>query len=183
MWLGGPNLNLLCGAQQLAVEFLAIYYISDSVQRYREAIADTKTRLDFAVAQGVWLMPSRMVINTESIVGYNNVLVIADETMKLGIYNDVNRKTHKASLKRMAGGPSKINPQNSRPSNPIHKQATDAQGPAKHAKDKIGPVDSHGVDPVKHVKDLIGPGPEDPPDKDDSHHVKRRLWLWVRLLW
>ena len=33
-------------------------------------------------------MPSRMVINTESIVGYNNMLVIADETMKLGVNND-----------------------------------------------------------------------------------------------
>ena len=28
----------------------------------------------------------------------------------------------------MAGGPSKINPPNSRPSNPIHKQATEVQG-------------------------------------------------------
>ena len=39
--------------------------LKNSIQRYQEAIADTKTRLDFAVAQGVWLMPSRMVINTE----------------------------------------------------------------------------------------------------------------------
>ena len=59
--------------------------ISNSIQRYQEAIADTKTRLDFAVAQGVWLMPLRMVINTESIVGYNNMLVISNETMKFGV--------------------------------------------------------------------------------------------------
>ena len=59
--------------------------ISNSIQRYQEAIADTKTRLDFAVAQGVWLIPSRMVINTESIAGYNNMLVISDATMKLDI--------------------------------------------------------------------------------------------------
>ena len=31
----------------------------------------------------------------------------------------------------MAGGPSKINPPNSQPSNPIHKKATEAQGIAK----------------------------------------------------
>ena len=161
--------------------------ISDSIQRYQEAIADTKTRLDFAVAQGVWLMPSHMVINTESIIGYNNMLVIADETMKLCINNDVNQGTHKALLKLMAGGPSKINPPNSHPSNPIHKQATEVQelakpvNPVKHVKDKIGPgpgdppTDSHGVDPVKHAKDLIGPGPGDPPDKDDLHHVNKAL--------
>ena len=82
--------------------------ILNSIQRYQEAIADTKTRLDFAVTQGVWLMPSRMVINTESIVGYNNMLVISDETMKLGVNNDVNRESHKASPKLMGAGPSKV---------------------------------------------------------------------------
>ena len=105
--------------------------ISNSIQRYQEAIADTKTRLDFAVAQGVWLMPSRMVINTESIVGYNNMLVVSDANMKLGVNNNVNRDTHKASLKLMAGGPSKVKPPNSHPSNPIHKKATEAQGLAE----------------------------------------------------
>ena len=74
------------------------------------------------------LMPSRMVINTESIVGYNDILLIADETMKLGINNNINLNKHKASLKHVAGGPGKINPPNSHPSNPIHKKATEAQG-------------------------------------------------------
>ena len=101
--------------------------ISNSIQRYQEAIADTKTHLDFPVA-GVWLMPSRMVINTESIVGYNNMLVVSDGTMKLGVNNNVNRESHKASLKLMAGGPSKVKPPNSHPANPIHKKATEAQG-------------------------------------------------------
>ena len=105
---------------------IALKNISDSIQRYQEAIADTKTRLDFAVAQEVWLMPSRMVINTESIVGYNNMLMIARPGMKLGVKNDVNRNTHKASLRFMDGGPSEINPPNSHPSNPIHKQTTEA---------------------------------------------------------
>ena len=107
---------------------IVLQNISDNIQRYQKAIADTKTRLDFAVAQGVWLMPSRMVINTESIVGYNNMLVITDASMKLSVNNNVNRETHKASLKLMAGGPSKINPPNSHPAIPIHKQAVQAQG-------------------------------------------------------
>ena len=57
--------------------------------------------------------------------------------MKLGVNNHVNQGTKKASVKIMAGGPSKVNPPNSHPSNPIHKQATEAQGiapkPATHA--------------------------------------------------
>ena len=38
------------------------------------------------------------------------------------------RAQKKASLRPMDGGPSKINPPNSHPLNPIHKQTTQAQG-------------------------------------------------------
>ena len=56
--------------------------------------------------------------------GYNNQLKQATQGMKLGINNDVNKSTKKAGLHLMAGGPTKINPPNSHPSNPIHKAAT-----------------------------------------------------------
>ena len=88
-------------------------------------------RLNLAVARGVLLLPARMIINTESIVGYNNNLRRATDDMKLGVNNQVNQDTKKASLKLMAGVPSKVNPPNSHPSNPIHKKATEAQGLAK----------------------------------------------------
>ena len=68
-------------------------------------------------------MPARMIINTESIVGYNNKLKQAKVGMKLGVNNDVNLGTKKAALQLMDGGPSKIIPPNSHPSNPIHKAA------------------------------------------------------------
>ena len=57
------------------------------------------------------------------------MLVISDESMKLGVNNNVNRESLK--LKLMAGGPSKVKPPNSHPSKPIHKQATEAQGLAE----------------------------------------------------
>ena len=75
-------------------------------------------------------MPSRMIINTESVVGYNNNLTMATDDMRLGVNNHVNLGTRKASLKLMGGGPSKVKPPTSHPSNPIHKQATEAQGTA-----------------------------------------------------
>ena len=104
---------------------------SNGPVKYQNAIERTKTRLDFAIARGVLLMPSRMIINMESVVGYNNNLRRATDDMKLGVNNQVNLETKKASLKPMAGGPSKINPPNSHPSNPIHKKVTEAQGIAK----------------------------------------------------
>ena len=105
--------------------------VSNGPVKYQDAIQATKVRLNLAVARGVLLLPSRMIINTESIVGYNNNLRRATDDMKLGVNNQVNQETKKASLKLMAGGPSKVNPPNSHPSNPIHKQATEAQGLAK----------------------------------------------------
>ena len=154
--------------------------ISDSIQRYQEAIADTKTRLDFAVAHGVWLMPSRMVINTESIVGYNNMLMIAKPGMKLGVNNDVNRESHKTSLKLMAGGPSKINPPNSHPSNPIHKQAKEAQGLAVKKKPTPSTQTTTAGTPATKTGSET-PATDTPaaqPTKTDSvdpHHVNKAL--------
>ena len=103
--------------------------LAKSVQRYQLAVNEAKVRLNLAVCPGAWLMPARMVINTGSIVGYNNALKQAKAGMKLGINNDVNLGTKKAALQLMDGGPSKINPPNSHPSNPIHKAAMAAQSP------------------------------------------------------
>ena len=105
--------------------------VSNGPVKYQDAIQATKVRLNLAVARGVLLLPSRMIINTESIAGYNNNLRRSTDDMKLGVNNQVNQGTKKASLKLMSGGPSKVNPPNSHPSNPIHKQATEAQGIAK----------------------------------------------------
>ena len=128
--------------------------VSNGPVKYQDAIQATKVRLNLAVARGVLLLPSRMIINTESIVGYNNNLRRATDDMKLGVNNQVNQGTKKASLQLMAGGPSKINPPNSHPSNPIHKQATEARGlqnPRHH-----GPP--HNLQPLQqHQKPLQQP--------------------------
>ena len=123
-------------AKEAQNEFLALMEdairqpdLSKSVQRYQLAVDQAKVRLNLAVCPGAWLMPARMIINTESIVGYNNKLKQAKAGMKLGVNNDVNLGTKKSALQLMDGGKSKINPPNSHPSNPIHKAAMAAQSP------------------------------------------------------
>ena len=49
--------------------------------------------------------------------------------MILGVNNGINLDTKKAGLVLMDGGPSRINPPNSHPSNLIHKAAMAAQNP------------------------------------------------------
>ena len=123
-------------AKEAGTEFLTLVEdpirqpdLAKSVQRYLLAVDEAKVRLNLAVCPGAWLMPTRMIINTESTVGYNNKLKQAAPGMKLGVNNDANPGTKKSGLKLMEGGPSKINPPNSHPSNPIHKAATAAQDP------------------------------------------------------
>ena len=123
-------------AKEAQTEFLTLMEdairqpdLAKTVQRYQLSVDQAKVRLNLAVCPGAWLMPSRMVINTESIIGYNNKLKQAKAGMKLGINNGVNLGTKKAALQLMDGGPSKINLPNSHPSNPAHKAAMAAQNP------------------------------------------------------
>ena len=49
----------------------------------------------------------------------------------------------------MAGGPSKIKPPNSHPANPIHKQATEAQGLAEKKKPTQTPKQTTRAPPTQ----------------------------------
>jgi len=131
-----------------------------SVQRYQLAVDQAKVRLSLAVAPMAWLMPTQMIINTASTIGYNNKLKEAVSGMKLGVNNQVNPDTKKAGLKIMAGGPSKINPPNSHPSNPIHKAATaESRKPSSSETQQAQP-------PVEKIE------PE-APDKTPQHEINK----------
>jgi len=127
-------------AKEAQTEFLTLMEsaitqpdLAKSVQRYQLAVDEAKVRLNLAVAPMAWLMPANMIINTESVVGYNNKLKQAVSGTKLGVNNTLNTDTKKSALHLMDGRPSKVNPPNSHPSNPIHKAAMAAQDtrPAK----------------------------------------------------
>ena len=97
-------------AQEVRQEFLVLLEdaikqpdISKSVQRFQLAVQEAKVKLDLAVSPGTWLMPSRMVINTESTIGYNNRLKRVEPSMKLGVNLDVNLKTVPVGIKHNLG--------------------------------------------------------------------------------
>ena len=97
-------------AQEVRQEFLVLLEdaikqpdISESVQRFQLAVQEAKVKLDLAVSPGTWLMPSRMVISTESTIGYNNRLKRVEPSMKLGVNLDVNLKTVPVGVKHNLG--------------------------------------------------------------------------------
>ena len=77
--------------------------LATSVQRYQLAVQEAKLRLDLAIAPGIWLMPSNLVINTESIVGYNNELQKASDGMQFGVNVGVNEKSKGVGVKHNLG--------------------------------------------------------------------------------
>ena len=77
--------------------------ISKSVQRFQLAIESAKVRLDLAISPGLWLLPSKMVVNTESVVGYNNKLKKATTFMKIGVNSDLNIPVRRSAQKHNFG--------------------------------------------------------------------------------
>ena len=77
--------------------------ISKSVQRFQLAIESAKVRLDLAISPGLWLLPSKMVVNTESVVGYNNKLKKATTFMRIGINSDLNIPVRRSAQKHNFG--------------------------------------------------------------------------------
>ena len=97
-------------AQEARQEFLVLLEdaikqpdISNSVQRFQLAVQEAKVKLDLAISPGTWLMPSRMVINTESTIGYNNRLKRVNPSMKLGVNSDVNVLCKSVGIKHNLG--------------------------------------------------------------------------------
>ena len=100
----GAQVNVrssITGSQGSSVEtqreFLSLFEdairnpdISKSIQRFQLAIESGKVRLDLAISPGTWLLPSKMVVNTERVVGYNNKLKKATSFMKIGVNSDLN---------------------------------------------------------------------------------------------
>ena len=77
--------------------------ISKSVQRFQLAIKSAKVRLDLAISPGLWLLPSKMVVNTESVVGYNNKLKKATTFMRIGVNSDLNIPVRRSAQKHNLG--------------------------------------------------------------------------------
>ena len=77
--------------------------ISKSVQRFQLATESAKVRLDLAISPGLWLLPSKMVVNTESVVGYNNKLKKATTFMRIGVNSDLNIPVRRSAPKHNLG--------------------------------------------------------------------------------
>ena len=63
-----------------------------TIGNMRKAISDTHVILNTAITPGMILIPGDLIILREKIPGYNNILNVADDTMKFGLNENVNKE-------------------------------------------------------------------------------------------
>jgi hypothetical protein len=68
----------------------SMFSIPESIAKYQEAITKTNSRIDYATAVGLYMIPSDLVLKADTLIGYNNSIVIATADMKIGQNDDLN---------------------------------------------------------------------------------------------
>ena len=110
--------------------------LGKSVQRFQLAIESAKVRLDLAISPGTWLLPSKMVVNTESVVGYNNKLKKATSFMKIGVNSDLNIPVKRSAPKHNFGSGAVKLPHSGVETQNNHQENKAKQATAKQAETK-----------------------------------------------
>ena len=64
------------------------------IERYQQVLRYARSKVDFGIAEDVYMIPSNMLLNMDNIEGYDNKLLIADSNVKIGMVNmDINQKS------------------------------------------------------------------------------------------
>ena len=64
------------------------------IERYQHVLRYARSKVDFGIAEDVYMIPSNMLLKIGNIEGYNNKLLIADSKIKIGMVNiDINQKS------------------------------------------------------------------------------------------
>ena len=60
---------------------------ADDIKRYEKVLNKARSKVDFAIAEQVYMLPSDMLLKIGDIEGYNNNLLIANNSVKIGVVN------------------------------------------------------------------------------------------------
>lgn len=68
------------------------FSIPESITQYQNSITNTNSRIDYVVGIGLYMIPSNLVLKLSSLEGYNNNIVIADKSLKIGYNENINQE-------------------------------------------------------------------------------------------
>ena len=64
--------------------------INDEIRRYQDVLQYASSKVDFNVGEGVYMLPSNMVLLMGNRQGFNNNILVSDSSFKLGVNKPVN---------------------------------------------------------------------------------------------
>ena len=64
--------------------------LPDSIDRYQKTLQYARSKLNFVVGHGLYMLPSNMEVQIGTLNGYNNLIQIATDDMPLGYNSEVN---------------------------------------------------------------------------------------------
>ena len=70
----------------------SLFSIPESITQYQNAINNTNARVDYVISGGLYMIPTELTLNIGSVQGYNNHILIADQSAKPGHNANVNRE-------------------------------------------------------------------------------------------
>ena len=91
----GNNANNLTAQQSFLNNFEDLINrktdIQEDITRYQKTLSYASSKVDFSVGENIYMLPSDMNLNIKrDTIGYNNKILISDDTFKLGINHKVN---------------------------------------------------------------------------------------------
>ena len=66
--------------------------LPSSIERYQLVLQYARSKVDFVVGSGLYMMPSDMDLYIGTINGYNNLITIATDDLQLGFNDDINEE-------------------------------------------------------------------------------------------
>ena len=76
--------------------------LPSSIDRYQSTLQYARSKLDFVVGRGLYMLPSDMDLHVGTLNGYNNLIQIATDDMDLGYNAEVNEET--SGIKSLENG-------------------------------------------------------------------------------
>ena len=89
------NISKSPETQQYFIDLLeenikSMFSIPESITQYQDAISKTNVKIDYVISQGLYMIPSDLILKIGTLVGYNNNIVVATKNMKIGRNDMVN---------------------------------------------------------------------------------------------
>ena len=75
--------------------------IGDEIRRYQDVLQYASSKVDFNVGEGVYMLPSNMVLLMGNRRGFNNKILVSEHGFKIGVNKLVNLVVFKTAPKEV----------------------------------------------------------------------------------